>query len=70
MKRTLTALAAAGFLAVMAGPALAGSGCGGWSTHTAGLAERSGDPSTQTGQSTPAPTPVPTQTASTDEKSE
>ncbi len=61
MKRTFAALAAAGFLAVMAGPALAGGGCGNWSTHTAGGADGDNRNLSQLEQSTP----VPTQTAST-----
>ena len=66
MKRTLTALTAAGFLAVMAGPALAGGGCGSWSSQSVGLPDRNGDHVAQDEQSTP----VPTQTASSEEKSE
>jgi hypothetical protein len=64
MKRTLTALAALGFLAVMAGPALAGGGCGG--SH---LQSVKADPSDRVAQGEQS-TPVPTQTASTEEKSE
>lgn len=64
MKRTLTALAALGFLAVTAGPALAGGGCGSWGTHSV-----SADPSDRVAQGEQS-TPVPTQTASTEEKSE
>jgi len=66
MKRTLTALAAAGFLAVMAGPALAGGGCGSWGSQSVSAPDHSGDHVAQGEQSTP----VPTQTASTEEKSE
>jgi len=66
MKRTLTALAASGFLAVMAGPALAGSGCGNWGAQTAGGPDRADGHVAQGEQSTPAPT----QTASTKDKSE
>ena len=65
MKRTLTALVALGFLAVMAGPALAGPGCGSWDTQSVGV-DRGGDQVAQGEQSHP----VPTQTASTDQKSE
>ncbi len=65
MKRTLTALAAAGFLAVTAGPALAGSGCGSWGTHNV-----KADPSDRTVAQGEQSTPVPTQTASTEDKSE
>ena len=65
MKRILTALAAAGFLAVSAGPALAGSGCGSWGTHNV-----KADPSDRTVAQGEQSTPVPTQTASTEDKSE
>ena len=69
MKRTLSALAAAGFLAVLAGPALAGGGCGNWGSQSVGIPDRNGghvaEGEIQGEQSTPAPT----QTASTDDKS-
>jgi len=66
MKRTLTALVASGFLVVMAGPALAAGGCGSWGSQSVGNPDRSGNHVAQGEQSTP----VPTQTASTEEKSE
>ena len=66
MKRTLTALTAAGFLVVMAGPALAAGGCGSWGSQNVSVPDRSGDHVAQGEQSHP----VPTQTASTDEKAE
>ena len=66
MKRTLTALVASGFLVVMAGPALAAGGCGSWGSQNVNVPDRSEDHVAQGEQSTP----VPTQTASTEEKSE
>ena len=70
MKNTLAAVAAAGFLAVMAGPALAGPGCGGAAhNQSVGIPEASG-PVAQGEQSTPAQTQTETQTASTDAASE
>ena len=74
MKKTLAAVAAAGFLAVMAGPALAGPGCGGAAhNQSVGIPETSG-PVAQGEQSTPAQTQTETQTetqtASTDAASE
>jgi hypothetical protein len=66
MKRALTALAASGFLAVIAGPALAGGGCGNWGSQNVSVPDRGGDHVAQGEQSHP----VPTQTASTDEKAE
>ena len=65
MKRTLTALVALGFLAVTAGPALAGSGCGSWGSQS--VSTDRGDRHVAEGEQS---TPVPTQTASTEEKSE
>ena len=65
MKRTLTALAALGFLAASAGTALAGGGCGSWGTHSVDA-----DPSDRTVAQGEQSTPVPTQTASSEEKSE
>ena len=66
MKRTLAALAAAGFLAVMAGPALAGGGCGSWGSQTAGGPDGDNRNISHGEQSTP----VPTQTASTQDDAE
>ena len=66
MKRTLTALTAAGFLVVMAGPALAAGGCGSWGSQNVSVPDRGGGHVAQGEQSHP----VPTQTASTEEKSE
>lgn len=64
MKRVLTALAASGFLAVLAGPAVAD--CGGMHTQSVSAPVPSQDQVAQGEQSTP----VPTQTANTKEKSE
>lgn len=64
MKRILTALAATGFLAVLAGPAVAG--CGAMHSQSVSLPPASQDQMAQGEQSTP----VPTQTATTEEKSE
>ena len=66
MKRTLTALVASGFLAVMAGPALAGGGCGSWGSQNVSVPDR-GDGHVAQGEQS---TPVPTQTASTEEETE
>jgi len=70
MKRTLTALAAAGFLAVMAGPALAGEGCGHWGSQSVSVPDRNGGHVAQGETQGEPSTPAPTQTASTEEKSE
>jgi hypothetical protein len=59
-------LAASGFLAVLAGPALADGGCGHWSAQSVSAPTTSQDQVVQGEQSTP----VSTQTASTDEKSD
>ena len=66
MKRTLTALAAAGFLALIAGPALAGGGCGSWSNQSVGVPDTSHDRVAEGDHSIPETT----QTASSDEISE
>lgn len=68
MKKTCAALAAAGFLAVTAGPALAGGSCGSFSPQSVGLP--GDDPATvaEGGQSTPTTTV--TQTASTEAAAE
>ncbi len=64
MKRALTALAAAGFLAVLAGPAVAG--CGGMHSQSVSAPVPSQDQVVQGEQSTP----VSTQTATADEAAE
>lgn len=65
MKRTLTALVAAGFLAVLAGPAVADCGAH-MGAQSVSAPSTSQDQVVQGEQSTP----VPTQTASTDDKTE
>ena len=69
MKKTLAALAAAGFLAVMAGPAMAAGGCGSFSTQSVSA---EGDQQIVAGgeQSTPTTTTTTTQTASTEAATE
>jgi hypothetical protein len=64
MKRILTTLAASGFLAVTAGPAVAD--CGGMHAQSVSAPPTSQDQVVQGEQQTPPPT----QTASTKEKSE
>lgn len=64
MKRTLTALAATGFLAVVAGPAAAD--CSGMHSQSVSAPATSQEQVAQGEQSTP----VPTQTSPTEEKSE
>jgi hypothetical protein len=69
MKKTLAALAAAGFVAMMAGPAWAGGGCGSWGTQSVGT---DGDHRTvaEGEQSIPTTTKTETQTASTEAATE
>ena len=67
MKKTLAALAAAGFLAAMAGPALAGGGCGGFSTQSVSA---EGDQQIVAGGEQSTPTTTTTQTASTEAATE
>ena len=63
MKKTLAALAAAGFVAAMTGPAWAGSGCGNWGTQSVGT---DGDHRTVAEGEQTIPTTTATQTASTE----
>ena len=67
MKKTCAALAAAGFLAVMAGPALAAGGCDNWSTQSVSA---EGDQQIVAGGEQSTPTTTTTQTASTEAASE
>ena len=69
MKKTLAALAAAGFLAVMSGPAMAAGGCGTWDAQSVS-AEGDQPIVAQGEQSTPDTTTTTTQTASTEAATE
>lgn len=68
MKRILTTLAATGFLAAVAGPAVAD--CSGMHTQSVSVPPTSQDQVAQGEIQGEQSTPVPTQTASTEEKSE